>query len=281
MFMSKPDEDRVCREDDFLRRLMDPREELDIRVAARLSMDAGERFPRWVLVDHLLLYAESGEFDVHLGGAPHRLSAGACLWLQPGTEYYLQARAGAQDAILLYSRFNVGGYPCWRTSTSVVPGRLGNFSAGAMRELLAGNFSESPSTKLRLRALLTVLFSRLLEERRARRAPGTFDLSEQFRILEYVRTHISGRLFATRMARDLGYNPDYFARVFKRSFGATPRSFIKKQRIEASLPHLSRLSLSVSQVAEKLGYRNVFYFSRQFKEVMGMSPKQWRRGNVF
>jgi AraC-like DNA-binding protein len=39
---------------------------------------------------------------------------------------------------------------------------------------------------------------------------------------------------------------------------------------------LSQSALTISEVADRLGYRDVFFFSRQFKQHNGLSPRQFR-----
>lgn len=78
------------------------------------------------------------------------------------------------------------------------------------------------------------------------------------------------------LAADGGYSVAHFTRLFREHVGLPPREFLVQQRIERARMLLRETPLSVSQIAAGLGYTSVFFFSRQFKQVTGMSPKGYR-----
>ncbi|OGV54970.1 MAG: hypothetical protein A2X45_02835 [Lentisphaerae bacterium GWF2_50_93] len=69
---------------------------------------------------------------------------------------------------------------------------------------------------------------------------------------------------------------DHFIRVFRRHKGMTPGDYIVDSRIEAARGLLQFSTHNISQVAELLGYRNVYAFSKQFKERTGKPPTHYR-----
>lgn len=78
------------------------------------------------------------------------------------------------------------------------------------------------------------------------------------------------------LARQAGYSPDHFTRIFREVLGQNPSEFAINQRIDRARSLLSESSLSIGQIATTLGYDSVFYFSRQFKERVGVSPSAYR-----
>lgn len=80
------------------------------------------------------------------------------------------------------------------------------------------------------------------------------------------------------LAAQAGYSPDHFSRVFRDIMGQSPRDYLVNARIDRARQLLSESSLTVSQVADALGYRDVYFFSRQFKQRTGQSPTQYRKG---
>lgn len=78
------------------------------------------------------------------------------------------------------------------------------------------------------------------------------------------------------IARRTGYSSDHFTRVFRGITGQTPRDFIINARIERARQLLTESSLTASQIAHALGYDSLFYFSRQFKQRVGVSPSRYR-----
>lgn len=79
------------------------------------------------------------------------------------------------------------------------------------------------------------------------------------------------------MAQRLSYSKDHFIRLFKRFKGMTPNEFIIRVRIDAAKAYLTSSSLSIAQIAYMVGWGEVSYFSRQFKQRTGISPMQYRK----
>lgn len=68
---------------------------------------------------------------------------------------------------------------------------------------------------------------------------------------------------------------DYFSHRFKAFTGLSPIQFLNSLRIERAKELLLAEHLSVSEVAEVVGYKDPLYFSKAFKKATGMSPKQF------
>ena len=75
-----------------------------------------------------------------------------------------------------------------------------------------------------------------------------------------------------------GYSEDYIRAQFKKVTGKTPTEFLTKVRIDHAchLIDLFKNTQTLADVAEKCGYSDYVYFSRRFKQVTGISPKEWR-----
>lgn len=75
-----------------------------------------------------------------------------------------------------------------------------------------------------------------------------------------------------------GYQKDHVRRRFRAAFGVTPSEYLTSLRIENAKRLLGRrreLNLSVSRIALMCGYYDGLYFSRVFKKVTGLSPKEY------
>jgi AraC-like DNA-binding protein len=78
------------------------------------------------------------------------------------------------------------------------------------------------------------------------------------------------------LARELGLSPDYFARVFRRSLGLSPRAWLVDERIRCAAASLLENDDPVATVAAAHGYADLTLFGRQFRQVMGSPPRTWR-----
>jgi AraC family transcriptional regulator, arabinose operon regulatory protein len=52
---------------------------------------------------------------------------------------------------------------------------------------------------------------------------------------------------------------------------------VKRERVRRAGVDLAESSMSVTAVAERNGYEDIYFFSRQFKQVTGLSPRQYRK----
>lgn len=89
-----------------------------------------------------------------------------------------------------------------------------------------------------------------------------------------MREAVEGDLDLQQLALDLGMSYHAFRLRFKQVTGLAPKQCylqMKMQRARQLLGH----GLPVGEVAERLAFDNVFYFSRCFKERVGLSPTAW------
>lgn len=66
-----------------------------------------------------------------------------------------------------------------------------------------------------------------------------------------------------------------FRRDFKAYYDITPQKWLKEKRLEKALQILETKEISVTQLAYEVGYENISYFIKEFKNKVGQSPKQY------
>ena len=76
-----------------------------------------------------------------------------------------------------------------------------------------------------------------------------------------------------------GYSEDYIRACFKSITGKTPNEFLTEIRIKHAcfLIDVYHNELSLGEIAERSGYLDYVYFSKKFKSVMNMSPREYRK----
>ena len=74
-----------------------------------------------------------------------------------------------------------------------------------------------------------------------------------------------------------GYAEDYIRSQFKKMTGKTPTKFLNEIRVSHAcfLADIYKNALSLNAIAEKCGYTDNLYFSRCFKKIKGMSPREY------
>lgn len=71
----------------------------------------------------------------------------------------------------------------------------------------------------------------------------------------------------------------HFNRIFKESYKTTPINYVLRLRIQYASLLLRKSKLSISEIAYESGFDDSNYFTRQFKKIMGASPKEYRTNN--
>lgn len=99
-------------------------------------------------------------------------------------------------------------------------------------------------------------------------------------IKQYIHAHIGEDLTRNSLAEIIYLNPDYLARVFKKETGISLGSYITQARMHTAKRLLETTSLSVYAIAKKVGYANYSYFSKLFKQDVGLSPNEYKKGEA-
>lgn len=78
------------------------------------------------------------------------------------------------------------------------------------------------------------------------------------------------------ISQELSLNESYLASVFKQVTGRTLHKYLIDYRIQKSRDYLETTDFNISEVGEKIGYKNALSFTRMFKQVMGITPKHYK-----
>jgi len=78
------------------------------------------------------------------------------------------------------------------------------------------------------------------------------------------------------MARTVHLSTSHFCTAFKKHYGTTPMRYLTEQRLSRALILLEDQSMTIKEIACKVGYDDPLYFSRLFRKYSGKSPKQHR-----
>lgn len=94
--------------------------------------------------------------------------------------------------------------------------------------------------------------------------------------INYIREHCQEDISLTSVAEYVRLNPTYFSRFFKEETGYSFVEYLKKLRIEKAKELLKNSNLKIYEICEALGYQSVQYFSTLFKNMVGVTPQEYR-----
>ncbi|OCT14824.1 hypothetical protein A8709_11690 [Paenibacillus pectinilyticus] len=92
-----------------------------------------------------------------------------------------------------------------------------------------------------------------------------------------VREHYNRDLQLAEVANRVSMNYSYFSKLFKERTGLTFTAYLIKVRMEEAQKLLKDPTLRINEISEKVGYGNLYHFSRAFKNYFGVSPKEHRK----
>ncbi len=79
------------------------------------------------------------------------------------------------------------------------------------------------------------------------------------------------------VAARLGMGYSLFRKRFREETGVSPKRFQQEARLQKAREYLANTSMPLKEMAERLGFHSAFHFSRQFKDLAGESPSEWRK----
>lgn len=110
---------------------------------------------------------------------------------------------------------------------------------------------------------------------------NVFDEQDTFiqQVQEIVMKHLSNyQLDVPTLCEELGMARTPLHNKLKALTGMSTTEFVRFVRLSKAKELLLNQDLNVSEVAYMTGFQNHTYFSRKFREVVGMTPKAWREG---
>jgi AraC family transcriptional regulator of arabinose operon len=228
------------------------------------------------LPDHLLWVVLDGVGSLAVGGAEHVLAAGSGVVFAPGEEPV--AGHDPRRRLLVFGmHFRVaGGFPGADGTVRVVPparcARLPDLDlvAALARQCDRGYRRGDPLGERQCRLALTQLLC-LLWEGPAEPAPGPVEEALDG-IVRDIREDPSRHWTVAELAARAALSRAQFTRRFTGRTGLPPARFLVRARIDRARQLLTETNLSVTRVAEMLGYPDIAYFSRQYRRHTGQPP---------
>lgn len=96
-------------------------------------------------------------------------------------------------------------------------------------------------------------------------------------ILNYVKERIELKVTLKEVAAHFDFSPNYLGHIFKEETGVNFSDYLLDLRMKRVCELLIDPSFKIYEIAERVGYKNIIYFNRQFKQMSGMSPGEYRK----
>ena len=96
-------------------------------------------------------------------------------------------------------------------------------------------------------------------------------------VKRYIDLHFKEPLTLEQLAKESHINKYYLSHAFKQEYGISPINYMINRRIEESKYLLAETDLSLSQVAQLLGFSSLSYFSQVFRRTQSLTPMEYRK----
>lgn len=123
-------------------------------------------------------------------------------------------------------------------------------------------------------SLLQQILMQLLVPRASQEKTGGIDIDA---IQKFMKQNIKANLSLDQLVETTNTSKYHFIREYKRITGYPPLQHFQHLKMQQACSLLDHSSLSITQVANAMAYSDPYYFSRQFKKIIGLSPKNYRQ----
>lgn len=93
----------------------------------------------------------------------------------------------------------------------------------------------------------------------------------------YIHDNLSSSLKSKEVAKQLHISCRHLSRIFISELGTTFSNYVQNERIKKAVILLKQTDMSIKEIAEETGFKNVQYFTRIFTLVMQMPPGKFRK----
>lgn len=94
-------------------------------------------------------------------------------------------------------------------------------------------------------------------------------------VQEYIRQNIDRRLSLNDVASVFNFSPNYLSQLFAHSGSSGFVEFVTAERIAAAKHLMATSDLKVYEISSRVGFESAFYFSKVFKKLEGISPREY------
>ncbi|MEO8204658.1 MAG: AraC family transcriptional regulator [Chthoniobacterales bacterium] len=225
------------------------------------------------LTDFDLWYVLEGKGEMELEDKVTAVSAGSCFLLRPGDSPFV-THDRLHPLVVFAVHFTLPKNAGTKVPQFLRIREIPFFTALAFRCERAfhrGDELGKIQAQLYLRTMLLFLCEEQMD------APSRVTDERIQAIIHAIRLDPRKRWSIAQLAGQAHLSRSQFTRLFTKVSGLAPASFLIRARLERAQRLISETSLTLNQIADSLDYRDVFFFSRQYKKYMGYAPSKLRQ----
>lgn len=213
------------------------------------------------------------------------------------SQYFIQFFEESPDGISLFNQNrNVMKLPATETDIVLIKQMLqGNPGRGINRsdnpkeyekeafykEYRSLNDTMKTHLKFENQGILLLLISRFLNDKNFKQNAPQSTPSKILDTMSYIQLHLDKNLTVAELAQRVNQNQDYFSKQFFIHTGQRPLNYIHEKKIERAQYLIATTTKSFLEIALDTGFSNLPHFSKIFKQIVSLTPGEYRNKNDF
>lgn len=243
-------------------------------------------------------YCDSGEYDYLVSGRIHHLKAGDVIFIRPMAHHVVRCD-GVHQASVFIITFRCSSPSMKRFSNRVVS--VNESSLGHLKNLMKECSDSFVVTKYPLKKredagigaeqlvgcyleafIISLLRSELAEnaDSSKKKALTVSDVSLAEKIEAYLRLNIGRRVSLDELSEVFHFGKSHICEAFRLTYSQTVNRYHTELKVDEAKRMLRETGASVVDIAASLGFESPEYFTRTFKKVTGITPRDMRSTNI-
>ena len=146
-------------------------------------------------------------------------------------------------------------------------------------KLGADDYLLKPFSKDDVEEMLAKLQTKLDKERKKAQIQNLVDQGQHSELEEAIHERLAdSELSLKNLAFQLGFSPSYLSVLIKKELGLPFQDYLIQERMKKAKLLLLTTDLKIYEIAEQVGFEDMNYFSQRFKQVVGVTPRQYKKG---
>jgi AraC-like DNA-binding protein len=229
----------------------------------------------------VLLAALAGEGQVVVDQRAHALAPGRAVVIFP-FQFHHYVFHRSTKVVWLFTTFELPSdaplEPLRGKALALTPAHVSDLGRACSLFVRSEDKRAAAEVRLRVALVLTALLPTVHGVRATPSRGGDSELLE--RVGRYVFAHLHEPVSVTDLARGVGLSETHLRHQLRTRYGLSPHGYVRQVKMLQAMRLLRTGSLSISQIAERLGYSSLFAFSRSFKLETGQSPRAYRKPHL-
>lgn len=246
---------------------------------------------------HVLIYLLKGRMEIIEDGTTYVLTPGTIFFLKAGVHHWGATEFEAGTAwyyVHFYTSeltttmkpltptfsyatdkcFTPMDYQYYLPLPKYMNLSLGNVLEKELEKLVALTQSVGEVNLMEMNLTLWNVLFRCYELGQGKEEPLENERTRQ--LIVYLKDHYAEQFTASDLEKEIGLSYKYIGTQFKQRTGMTIRQYQLMLRIQEAAKLLCETELSITEISDRVGFYDSFYFSNIFKREKGMSPKRFR-----